>query len=100
MWFFSDFVFYGKFNEVTGKIETDKKKQVQYKQFHFANNDDCIHCNLKLICKGGCPMRRIWEQKGEMCLTTKLLVPRILKLFYEDGNYIKMFKNETGWIYC
>jgi len=89
---FSDFIFYGKFNEKENKVEIDKDKLNKYKQFHFVNDSSCSACNLKLLCRGGCPMRSIWNQKKEMCQTTKILIPEILKLFYENKTYISMFK--------
>jgi len=47
--------------------------------------------NLKLICRGGCPLRRIWNQEDHLCEVTKRLVPQLLGLFYEDPSYVKIF---------
>ncbi len=92
---FSDFVFYGRFNERENKMEVDKDKLERYKGFHFVNNPSCSSCNLKLLCRGGCPMRSLFGQKKEMCQTTKILIPELLRLFYKDKSYLGMFKNET-----
>jgi len=78
---FSDFVFYGRFDEGENKIKIDRSKLGKYKEFHFANNPACSNCNLRLLCRGGCPMRDLWGQKKEMCQITKMLVPELLRLF-------------------
>lgn len=89
--FHADNIFYGRFDEGSGRIKFNKYKQNSFKNFHFANYQDCNSCNLKLICKGGCPLRRIWDQKDHSCEITKRLVPQILRLIYEDQDYAKIF---------
>ena len=81
--------------ERENKMEVDKDKLERYKGFHFVNNPSCSSCNLKLLCRGGCPMRSLFGQKKEMCQTTKILIPELLRLFYKDKSYLGMFKNET-----
>lgn len=89
-------VFYGKFNEESKRIQFNKNKQNSFRNFHFTNYKECNSCNLKLICRGGCPVRRIWGQENHSCTITKKLVPQILKLIYEDKKYVKIFiKNEN-----
>ena len=89
-------IFYGKFDEKTGEIKFDELKKKSFEKFHFTNYKNCSSCNLKLICKGGCPIRRIWNQENHFCRIAKKLIPQLLKLFYEDPSYIKIFiKNEA-----
>ena len=89
--FHADDIFYGKFDEETAKIRFNEHKQNLFKNFHFVNYQDCNSCNLKFICRGGCPLRRIWDQKDHSCEITKKLVPQILRLIYEDQDYAKIF---------
>ena len=89
-------VFYGKFDEDSGEVKFDESKKKYFGKFHFTNYKDCPSCNLKLICRGGCPLRRVWNQEGHFCEITKRLVPQLLRLFYEDSSYAKIFiKNKV-----
>ncbi|MEM2089672.1 MAG: SPASM domain-containing protein [Candidatus Pacearchaeota archaeon] len=87
----SEDVFYGRFEERLGEIIFDKSKKESFRKFHFTNYNNCPSCNLKLICKGGCPLRRIWNQEEHFCKITKKLIPQLLKLFYKDPSYAKIF---------
>ncbi len=84
-------VFYGRFEEDSGEIQFDESKKKSFEKFHFANYENCPSCNLKLICRGGCPLRRVWNQEDHSCEITKKLVPQLLRLFYEDPSYAKIF---------
>lgn len=87
----SDDVFYGQFDEESGEVLFDDSKKKSFRKFHFTNYKDCLSCNLKLICRGGCPLRRVWNQENHSCEITKRLVPQLLRLFYEDYPYAKIF---------
>ena len=87
----SDDVFYGRFDEESGEVVFDDSKKKSFRKFHFTNYKDCPSCNLKLICRGGCPLRRVWNQEDHSCEITKRLVPQLLRLFYEDPSYAKIF---------
>ncbi len=84
-------VFYGRFDEDSGEIKFNDSKKKSFKKFHFTNYEDCPSCNLKLICRGGCPLRRVWNQEDHSCEISKKLVPQLLRLFYEDPSYAKIF---------
>ena len=86
----SNEVFYGKFNKESEEIRFDNHKKDSFKKLHFSNFTKCLSCNLKLICRGGCPLRRIWNQNEHTCQISKKLIPKILKLFYEDPLYTKI----------
>ena len=82
--------FYKKFKEAKNKMEKLKK-------FHFSNSDLCVNCNLRLLCKGGCPMRTFWKMKNGQtqheyaCEISKLLVPALLNLMSIDQSYADYF---------
>ncbi len=87
----SEDVFYGRFEEDSREIKFNDSKKKSFRNFHFSNYKNCPSCNLKLICRGGCPLRRVWNQEDHSCEITKRLIPQLLRLFYEDPSYTKIF---------
>ena len=97
---FSDLLLYAKFNRKKQKIEINKNKLDKLNKLHISNFPKCNQCNLKLICKGGCPMRRFWimedgtTQNNYSCHISKILIPKILSLISKDKEYTKiLFQN-------
>jgi uncharacterized protein len=48
-------------------------------KFHSLS-DECLECEFKSICAGGCPLYRTHDNKSPMCEIFKSTIPKILKL--------------------
>lgn len=93
---FSDLLLYGKWDKKKKEIIFDNEKMEKLRKFHFTEFETCSSCNLKLICRGGCPIRRLWKINENMtqqtynCMIRKLIIPEVLKLISEDEGYAKI----------
>jgi len=89
----SDSVLYGKLSSRDGGFSFNNEARQKLKKLHFQEYSDCPRCSLKLVCKGSCPMKGIWEHGFNLkassinCLTEKLLLPRLFCLMMEDPQY-------------
>jgi len=94
---FADMLLYAKWDIANKKFIYDQEKLNQLKKFHFSNSPQCINCSLRLMCKGGCPMRNLWimtngkSQHLYSCSITRRILPKVLKLISEDRSYADFF---------
>jgi len=85
---------------ITGQCITEKKKLVfdeqakaELRKLHFSNYVNCNKCNLKLICKSGCPARNLFDKKHTftpspyICEIERNLVPKVLYLVSKNSRY-------------
>lgn len=93
---FSDLLFYAKWDKNKKVMTYNKNKIKKLNRLHFSKFSNCAKCNLRLICKGGCPMRRFWRNKNGVsqqiyaCSITKMLIPQVLKLIQSDKEYARI----------
>jgi len=90
---FSELILNGDCSIKDNKLIFDKKAKEELKKIHFTNYPNCRKCNLKLICKAGCPARNLFDKGHKFipsdytCKIVKQLVPEVLKLVAEDNRY-------------
>ena len=89
---FSELILYGKFDFNKKRFVFNKNNQEKLRKFHFTFYEKCKDCSFKLLCKGGCPMRNLWEgigaiQKDYTCQMEHLLLPKISQLISKDAAY-------------
>ena len=70
-------------------------------QFHYENYNDCCLCALRLVCKGGCPLRR-FNEKGfsvgksvHTCTVCKTMIPQVLSSMALDSRYDNIIFDNT-----
>jgi len=80
---FADTIIYGTATDIGIKIDTAAREILE--KLHIDHQEGgCRSCNLRLICRGGCPMANIWEsglpiRKSQYtCAIEKILLPQLL----------------------
>lgn len=93
---FSDILLYGKCLVDEEKFIFNDISITKLKKLHFSNYENCNKCNLKLICKGGCPIRNIFDNGFSFkpskytCQIEKNLIPQIFLLVKSNPKYCKI----------
>jgi len=93
---FSDLLIYGKYLSGKKELFFDDASITKLKKLHFSNYEKCNKCNLKLICKGGCPIRNIFDygfsfkSSKYTCQIEKNLIPKVFSLIKRDLSYSKI----------
>lgn len=97
---YSDKIIYGQVR--CGKIALNLDKQRDLFNLNLSNQiGGCASCNLKRICRGGCPMEGIWEhgfplrKSGYTCAVEHTLLPRLLLWMAEDPKIVSVVANEV-----
>jgi len=97
---FSDTLLYGKCLVDKEKFFLNEASITKLKKLHFSNYEKCNKCNLKLICKAGCPIRNIFDYGFSFspskytCQIEKNLVPKVFSLIKSNPKYSKIiFEN-------
>lgn len=68
-----------------GKVEFFNKKIDALEQIDITDNY-CINCNYRLVCRGGCPVKKVRGSKdslNNLCAITRCLVPEMLDFLQE-----------------
>jgi radical SAM protein with 4Fe4S-binding SPASM domain len=92
---YSDTLIYGKCLAQEKDFMFNNESISKLKQLHFSSYKNCNKCNLKLICKGGCPIRNIfaygfsYKSSKYTCQIEKNLVPKVFLLIMNNPNYSK-----------
>lgn len=91
---FSDTMLYGQVSLENSRFSFKEDALKMLKKLHYSNyRGGCRICSLKLICKGGCPMKNIFdngfalERSRYNCKIEKLIVPKVFSLIIEDSRY-------------
>jgi len=97
---YSDKIIYGEVSN--GKIAVNFDKQRELNNINLSKQiGGCASCNLKLICRGGCPMEGIWEygfplkKSGYTCAVEHVFLPRLLLRMAEDPKIVSVVANEV-----
>lgn len=102
---FSDIVINGCY-AANRKTEFDEQSKEKLYRLHFSSYKKCMDCNLKLICRGGCPMRNLFESPDSfepsnyMCEIEKKLAPKVLSLVADDQEYGQLIFDNVSVEVC
>lgn len=90
---FSEVMLYGRLLVDQARFDFNDMARAKLRMLHFANYRTCKKCPLRLICKGGCPIKNIFENGFSLersrytCQLEKLIVPQVFSLIIEDPRY-------------
>jgi len=90
---FSELIVNGNCSLDEKKLLFNERAKAELKRLHMDNYKACHSCNLKLICKSGCPARNLFDkgntfmQSPYTCAIEKNLIPRVLHLISKNSAY-------------
>ena len=96
---YADPVIFGKIKGDHIIVDEDKIKIL--KSLHYENQPECSRCNLRLICKGGCPMSNIWgsgfptKKSPFTCAVAHRLIPGLLLRMAEDCRVLNVIFDDN-----
>lgn len=91
---FSGVIIYGKCLIDKEEFFFESASISKLKKLHFSKYEKCNKCNLKLICKAGCPVRNLFDHGFSFkpskytCQIGKILVPKVFSLIKNNPKYI------------
>jgi len=103
---FADVMLYGHLLVDQAKFAFNDTARAKLRMLHLANYGTCKKCPLRLICKGGCPMKNIWdsgfslERSKYTCQLEKLIVPQVFSLMIRDARYSEVVFDDFQMRLC
>ncbi len=90
---YSNVLIYGTLSIDDARFVVNEIAKAQLQKLHFSNYSACMKCELRLVCRGGCPMQNIFEggfsltRSKYTCQIEKLLIPKLFSKLIKDVGY-------------